>query len=53
MNRRTFLKDAGLLAGGLAASSMLPDMAHGRTQAAEQAGRTHSSTPTPAGPTSW
>ncbi len=29
MNRRTFLKDAGLLAGGLAASSMLPDMALG------------------------
>ncbi len=29
MNRRTFLKDAGLLAGGLAASSMLPDSALG------------------------
>ena len=29
MNRRTFLKDAGLLAGGLAASSMLPDSAMG------------------------
>ena len=29
MNRRTFLKVAGLLAGGLAASSMLPDIATG------------------------
>jgi len=32
MKRRTFLKDAGLLAGGLVASTMLPDVAMGATK---------------------
>ena len=33
MNRRTFLKDAGLMASGLVAASMLPEAAVERTKA--------------------